>query len=231
MGFSELSLVPLIEFWNSSLSLTYQEFRDRLQQTSLSNYRSVNNSHCLSAEEFRGLTPDADDLVVFVDDDDWLSPDLFGRLQSGLDNSDGAIWGSVRIGIDFGSPPGARPEDVFQLRPIDRLIYTNNYAVTGRALHRLGYDALFEHGAAQAEFDGGSFQPVTVPEYLSVANKHPCCLMAAGPLLGSPLFITDPRAVLAQFAGALEAVEPPPGLEWITTPLQALISLVKAAAS
>jgi hypothetical protein len=231
MGFSELSLIPLIEFWNLSLSLTYQDFRDRLQQVSLSNYRSVDNSLCLSAREFRGLTLDADDLVVFVDDDDWLAPDLFGRLRSSLDNSDGAKWGSVRIGVDFGSPPGVHPEDVFLLRPVDRLIYTNNYAITGRALHRLGDDALFEHGAAQTACDHGSFRPVTLPAYLSVANKHPCCFMAAGPLLGSPHFMTEPRAALRQFAGALERVTPAPGLEWVTPPLGSLIALVRAAVS
>ena len=231
MGFSELSLIPLIEFWNLSLSLTYQEFRDQLQRMSLSNYRSVDNSLCLSAEEFRELAPDAGDLIVFVDDDDWLSPDLFGHLRSDLDNSDGAKWGSVRIGVDFSSPPGAHPEDVFLLRPIDRLIYTNSYAVTGRALQRLGHDPLFEHSAAQAEFDQGSFRPVTLPAHLSVANKHPCCFKAAGPLLGSPFFMTDPRAALRQFAGALGRVTPSPGLGWMTAPLGALIALVRAAAS
>ena len=54
--------------------------------------------------------------------------------------------------------------------------------------------------------------------------------MAAGPLLGSPLFMTDPRAALRQFAGALELVEPSTGLEWLRVPLRALIDLVRAAA-
>ena len=229
MGFSDMSLIPLMEFWNSSLPLTYQAFRDRLQKISLANYRSVNNGICLTRAEFRAVPLEPDDLSVFIDDDDWLSPDLFERLRADIALSGGAKWGSVRVGLDFSSPPGVHPEDVFLLRPIDRLIYTNNYAVTGRALQRLGSGALFEHGAAQSEFDRGTYGPATVPEYLSVANKHPCCFMAAGPLLASPLFMANPRAVLLQFARALEGVRSPPGLQWMLSPLGALIDLVRAA--
>ena len=201
-----------------------------MQKISLANYRSVNNGICLTRAEFRAVTPEPDDLITFVDDDDWLSPALFERLRAEAARSDGVKWGSARVGLDFTSPPGVHPEDVFLLRPMDRLIYTNNYAVIGRALQRLGSGALFEHGAAQSEFDQGTYGPVTVPEYLSVANKHPCCFMAAGPLLGSPSFMADPRAVLLQFARALEGVRPPPGLEWMASPLHALIDLVRAAA-
>jgi hypothetical protein len=40
---------------------------------------------------------------------------------------------------------------VLQKRTLQDVVYTNNYSVTGRALKRLGIQAIFEHYRAQGE--------------------------------------------------------------------------------
>ena len=218
-----------MRIWDSAMSVGYQIFRHQIKIISTENYKSVNEGVFLNNSKFRSIELEADDLIVFVDDDDWLSPDLFRCLRGLHDIYDGVKWGSIRLGVAFSSSVGTRSDEVLYPRKIDRIIYTNNYAVTGQAINRLGYDALFEHGAAQSEFDGGRYRATTIPEYLSVANKHPCCTLAAKFFLGNESFVADPRAAVLRFFRALADVRLAPEMNWMVTPIYALAELVKSA--
>lgn len=228
-GLSETLIIDFIQIWDSEMSVRYLNFRHQMKLISIGNYKSVNEGVFLNKSEFEFTELKPDDLIVFVDDDDWLSPDLFRCLRGLYDVYDGVKWGSIRLGVDFSSSVDARSDKVLYLRKIDRLIYTNNYAVTGQAINRLGHDALFEHGDAQSEFDGGRYRATTIPEYLSVANKHPCCTMAARFFLGSESFVADPRAAVLRFSRALADVRLAPEMNWMAAPIHALAELVDSA--
>ena len=105
------------------------------------------------------------DLIYFTDDDDWVIPDLFAVLRS-HDIQDGFLWSSIRVG------PGPA---VVEKRAFSNEFYTNNYCVSGRAVRRLGLDAVFEHYGAQKAAELGAFILAKLELYLSCANKHPCC--------------------------------------------------------
>lgn len=225
----ENTINDFISIWDAACDVDYRHFRQVIKKTALANFRQVHGSTFLEHADFRTLALQPDDLVVFVDDDDWLAPDLFIRLRDAPGGEDGAKWGSIRIGPVFSLAPATQTHGVFYARPIDHVLYTNNYAVTGRSLIRVGLAQLFEHGDAQRQFDAGAYRPQTVPQYLSAANKHPCSTMAALFFLTFEPFRRDPRAEVSRFADALTEASLDSNMHWIAEPLRALHSLVHAA--
>jgi len=149
----ENTILDFISIWDAALDVDYRHFRKVMKETALANFAKVHGSIFLAHEAFRTIAPDPDDLIVFVDDDDWLAPDLFIRLRDVPGSHDGMKWGSIRVGPVFSPSPQTQPQGVLYPRPIDQVLYTNNYAVTGRALLRAGVEQLFEHRDAQRQFD------------------------------------------------------------------------------
>lgn len=225
----ENTLIDFISMWDAALDVDYRHFRHSMKDTAIANFRQINSSIFIEHADFRVIALEPDDLVVFVDDDDWLAPDLFMHLPKGSDFQDGAKWGSIRIGPVFSHLLDTQPHGVFYARPVDRVLYTNNYAVTGRALMRLGMNQLFEHRDAQMQLDAQAYRPKTVSQYLSVANKHPCSTMAALFFLKSEPFRRDPRAEICRFADALAHLLLEANAPWLADPVRKLHGLVEAA--
>src|SRR5580700_5222420 len=136
----------VIEFaalWEKHFKVDYRSVRAQLKALALQTYDEVRQASLLRHEEWDDGQPGG--RVAFVDDDDWMSPSLFESLPSPTSGEDGVRWGSLRVGRIFA--PNGHAEPPVQRRPLDRIVYTNNYAVTARALRRLGRAAVFEHDA------------------------------------------------------------------------------------
>lgn len=225
----ENTIIDFMSIWDAALDVDYRHFRHIIKDAALANFGRVQGSIFFEHTDFRSIALEPDDLVVFVDDDDWLAPDLFMRLREASDSHDGAKWGSVRVGPAFSQSPETPAHSVVYARPIDQILYTNNYAVSGRALMRLGVDQLFEHNNAQKQFDAGTYGPKTVPQYLSVANKHPCSTMALLFSMSFEPFRRDPRGEISHFADALACSLVEPNMPWIAEPVTQLQRLLEAA--
>jgi hypothetical protein len=225
----ENTIMDFISIWDAALDVDYRHFRHVIKDTALASFRNVHESIFLERADFRALALEPDDLVVFVDDDDWLAPDLFIRLRDGPGGHDGAKWGSIRVGPIFSASPEIQAHGVLFPRPIDQVLYTNNYTVTGRLLLRVGVERLFEHRDAQRQLDARAYRPETIPQYLSAANKHPCSTMAALFFLNFEPFRCDPRAVICRFADALAQSSLDQNTQWVAEPLRTLHSLVETA--
>lgn len=227
LGLPENTIIEFISVWDAVLGVDYRRFRHAVKEIALTNFSQVRDSIFLDHTNLCTIAPKADDLFVFVDDDDWLAPDLFMRLRDRSFSDDGATWGSIRVGPVFSRSPETQEHGVLYARPIDQILYTNNYAVTGRALMRLQVEQLFEHFDAQKQFDSGAYKPTAIPEYLSVANKHPCSTMAVLFFMSLASFRSDPRADIAGFARALSLSTPNP--PWIVEPVRKLRDLLETA--
>jgi hypothetical protein len=208
----------VIEFaalWDKHFKVDYRSMRAQLKTISLQTYDDVRQAS-LHRHEAWQVPAQHDGRIAFVDDDDWMSPGLFEDLPPMRSGEDGVRWGSLRLGRIFA--PHGHGQPLFQRRPPDRMVYTNNYAVTARALRRFGRAALFEHDAAQRTFDQPGFSLLTSDKYLSCAVKHPCCTMSANYLMSLDGFRSDPRREMADFMEAIYAT-PVDGLdEWLKKP-------------
>jgi hypothetical protein len=208
----------VIEFaalWNVHFKVDYRSVRAQLKALALRTYKEVRGAVFLRHEEWDG-SGDPEGLVAFVDDDDWMSPELFESLPEKTSGEDGVRWGGLRLGRVFAANGYSEP--IIQWRPLNRIVYTNNYAVTSRAVNRLGSAALFEHGAAQAAFDQPDFALVTSDIYLSCAVKHPCCTSWANNLMPIDGFRVDPRRELSRFMDAVDAVRVEDTPMWLREP-------------
>jgi hypothetical protein len=224
MGFQPETLISdYMRVWDSTFAVPYRIFRHEIKTTATATNRAVADSIFLSHSALREKSLDDDDLLVFVDDDDWLMPDLFTRLREFRGAHDGMKWGSIRLGVPF------EPHGVLQIRSIDRAIYTNNYAVTGRTVARLGFDAVFEHGAAQAQFDNGLYQPLTISEHLSATIKHPCSTVVIRFCLNPEIAAAGLRPFFVSFNHSLEQISLPPELQWMAGPFATFRRLLDRA--
>jgi hypothetical protein len=212
-------IVEFAALWRRHFTVDYRDLRAQLKAIALKTYDAVRQASLVRHQEWDGSAP-ADSRIAFVDDDDWMAPDLFERLPAPVSGEDGIRWGSLRLGRVFGPDGYAVP--VIQRRPLDHIVYTNNYAVTPLALRRLGRAALFEHDAGQRSFDRADFVLAASQLYLSCAVKHPCCTMSVNYLMSQPGFRADPRREMADFMAALDAMRPEDMDPWLWTPFSQL---------
>lgn len=211
----ETLIIDFAALWNRHFKVDYCGVRAQLKELALQTYNEVRHATLIRHEEWQETT-ESDGWVAFVDDDDWMSPRLFESLPAPAAADAGARWGSLRLGRVFAQDGYAVP--IIQHRPLDRILYTNNYAVTMQAIHRRGRAAFFGHDAAQKSFDEPDFDITTAENYLSCAVKHPCCTMSVNYLMSRGSFRSDPRREMAHFMDSLNAASVDGIEEWLRRP-------------
>ncbi|MFG1204295.1 hypothetical protein V5F29_18065 [Xanthobacter aminoxidans] len=223
-------LVDFMALWDRNLKVDYRSFRDEIAKLSRASFAAVRGAEVIPHEVLRETKRASDDLIAFVDDDDWLSPGLFEELDKACPRPlNGIWWGSILVGPQFGTYEAALSDPIIVLRPLQRVIYTNNYAVTGRALNWHGYERLFEHYHADRRFRKFLVPSRRVPLYLSAASKHPCSTVAVQFLMAQPAFRADIRAYVSRFADQLAEAVIPAEYGWLRAPVGQVEALVRRA--
>jgi hypothetical protein len=237
----EALIVDFVSVWDAAVAVDYRKFRSTIKEIAQQTLVSVEHARIISDGALRALSlagkVPTDALVVFVDDDDWLAPHLFERLREFASveaDVDGFRWGSVLLGRDYkwtlDADANFALHPTVTLRPIDQsTIYTNNYAVSGATLRRLGIDAVCEDFDAHAEVDAGRFAPANIAQYLSCSNKHPASTLSAHFLVGSEEFRRDLRADIRRWAEGVTSVPLPVDLAWMAGPRERLAALMADA--
>ncbi len=215
MNLPEDLVIEFAALWSRHFGVDFRGVRAQLKALALQTYKEVEAAVLLRHEEWDG-SGDPEGRIAFVDDDDWMSAGLFEDLPAKAFGEDGVRWGGLRLGRVFAESGYSEP--IVQRRPLDRMVYTNNYAVTLRALQRLGRAALFVHTSAQASFDRSDFALSTSELYLSCAVKHPCCTMSMNYLMSLESFRTDPRREMSRFMEAVDAMRLEDIVEWLRGP-------------
>lgn len=224
LGMSEDLIVSFADRWQRTFRMDFREFRHEMKQIALATIAVCRNCQLLASFDLR-MKPADDDLFVFMDDDDWIAPGLFETLRALDAPRDGFLWGSIHLGkflVDLPRIPLGTP--VLHKRALLDVVSTNNYGMTGRAIKRLGIQAIFEHYRAQETLGAGAFRPDKVPYYLSCANKHPCCTMYAH--LNSPYLSEGLRPTIAAYAEALCEIQLDRDTLWIAPSLRRLEAIV-----
>ena len=224
-GGPETLIIDFAALWDAHFAQDYRTVRHRLKELSFESYRAVQDAEFLAGSSIQdyGIAPPR---VAFVDDDDWLSPALVRALPAPSPQEDGVRWGSLRLGRIFGE--SGYSQGIVQRRPLDGVIYTNNYAVNRDAISKRGLDKLFEHHQAQHAFDDVGFNSHAVSSYLSCAVKHPCCTLSARFLMKRPEFRAEPRREIDSFMKSLFHFKPVEEV-WLDPILEKFRSIMEEA--
>lgn len=161
-----------VDLWDKTFRRSYCSVRQALKDLALENLRSIQGSDLITMDVLTEAAVVDSHYYLFIDDDDWLCPDIASYLPVTTDETcDGIVWGSVAF--------GTHKKQAIQARAIDGFCYTNNYAVVGRALR----DGLLSGRSPAQHWDAESLlkgRSRIIDQYLSVTNKSPsstCYLM------------------------------------------------------
>lgn len=153
-----------VDLWNNTFNISFFEVRQRMKEISIDNFNCVKNSLFFPESAQFDLENHADNIVLFIDDDDWINPNIIRYIRCHIEKYDGFVWGSAAY--------GGREGEVLTLRAFDGFCHTNNYAITTRCLKKQGIDRFYQHFSANEAFK--AIQVKMISAHLTVTNKHPC---------------------------------------------------------
>jgi hypothetical protein len=153
---------PKVEVWNATLDPPYHLFRHRLKQIAQENLARVAHAVHAPFEEIpRGA------VVIPVDDDDWLSPELADRLTEAYDPAvHGYLWTREVL-----EPPVSRRTRLWNWLWSWKAstCATNNYAVANEP--ELA-ELVSRHVLAGRYFDAHAARIKRIPGVLSIQNRN-----------------------------------------------------------
>ena len=226
VGIAEDLVIEFARLWDRNFKIEYRQIRAAMQLIALSTLNKVVNASVNTASIFREM-PQSVERIAFVDDDDWFSLQTFSALPPFKDGEDGVRWGNLRLGRSFCSSPST--SSFLEHRPLDNVVYTNNYAISHSSIDRFGLGCFYEHTAAQKTFDSADFSLAQSSLYLSCAVKHPCCTLSAHYLMSQGSFRRDPRHEIVAFVEEAKSCDLPASAGWLTNPLAQVCRLFEAA--
>ena len=124
-------LVWAIKEWDATFNIKYFEFRERMKEITMSNLSRIGEATIVTKSEKEIFKNEMDDFVIYpIDDDDWVSEDLFDIVCCDLEKEDVVVW-------PFGFFRSSHIMVTDIKKPIDniRWIYSNNAVLT-----RKGYE-------------------------------------------------------------------------------------------
>jgi len=171
----EEQVIDTARLWDTAFPLSYCQTRQTLKDIAGETLRALRPEQITTGEAPIPVPPPGA-VYVICDDDDWLSPDLPTALNTAaLRPYDGVVWGNAVFGPlkKAAREPVLEVPDGIELRPLDRVCHSNNYAVTSRYLERAAgvLDHVFSHGIASQTFQ--SLEIAQIRSYLSVKNTNP----------------------------------------------------------
>lgn len=155
----------LAQLWDQTFTHGYFETRHRLKLIAEQNLDSLTDAHISTWSKDREI-PLLDAPYVFIDDDDWFSPELPRVLNLlSRDNFDIVLWRATNIG----SPNQVLP--IFYWGRNGRCM-THNYAVSRAWIDQNSIEDVMIHGRAMSTIHAmKNVQQLDV--CLSVSNKGP----------------------------------------------------------
>lgn len=222
-------IIDFAAAWDAASELDFLHYRQAMKDLSLRSAKGVKMAEVVSHTDPDLADVADDDLLFFTDDDDWVRPDIFERLRAQPAAEDGWLWRSIFVGKMFSDTPYEKSDGyIVQERDASDVVYTNNYAVTGRAWKRLGPDALLEHFSTQRTLNAGEIELERIDEFLSAANKHICCTVSIFHNNRWEGFTTSLPACVAQITAEIEAVDLPTHSGWIQPYIEGLAETNRA---
>jgi hypothetical protein len=197
----------VIAVWDRMFAMPFFHVRAAMKDIAQENLSAVKLAAITPIASLHAGDMAAEPLYLFIDDDDWLHPNIVAELRPFLkDENDGYIFGNVLCVSNI------------QLRRIEDGCYTNNYAVSRRFMQAQSgnVDRVIQHWAANEAFHRPEFRLTQVPLYVSATNKHPASTMKLKDGLEEhELSANTLRRLIEKFVDESADAIAPPEAEWV----------------
>lgn len=207
---------PKFDAWNATFDVPYHTFRHRLKQIARLSLERVVDATCASLDE---VPPGG--IVVPVDDDDWLAPDLANRIRQAYDPSVRVILWSLHL-IELPRRTTLRFWPVRWREPRLRCS-TNNYAIQNLPELR----PLFSSHMRATEYSmRHSDQIARLPDTLSIQNRNMSSQTAMAwrqPSITREQLITSYR----RYRTLYDSLALPPELAWARPYVDSMAELMR----
>lgn len=158
---------PKVEVWDATFTMPFHRFRSRIKEIAQLNLSEVRGARLAELDD----VPDGS-VVVPIDDDDWLAPELVTVLENELEgNVTGYHWEKDILELPPRMVNKAARFVLYTLLRRPRVIWTcstNSYALVKRDAMR---HPLMSHVAASAYFDGQPNEVKRIGRHLSMMNR------------------------------------------------------------
>ncbi len=156
----------LMQLWDATFSLGYFQTRAALKAIAQSNIADADVQFVVF-QSYNNI-PDQQGFYVFLDDDDWVYPEISTVLcEQDAEKHAALLWRSMNIG----SPQQEHPVFIWGL---NGRCMTNNYAVSGIWLNHLQQiDQVVQHAAAEKTL-AAMGEVMQLDAVLTASNKSPC---------------------------------------------------------
>jgi len=204
-GISENFISDIVAVWDRTFAQSFFALRAAMEDIAEQNLAAVEQATIATLASSDADSAPPAQLHFFIDDDDWLHPQLYRELQPYLgESNDGYVFGNILCVSQI------------ELRRIDDGCYTNNYAVSARFLRQAGVARVAQHWDANEAFHQPGFRSSRVPLYLSATNKHPASTMKLKDgLQGSELSAERLRYLVERFVDESADAVIPDAAAWV----------------
>lgn len=180
----------LFQLWNNTFSVDYRIVRQALKNLSRQNFQSANNTTIVPYRHYKNI-PEQSAYYLFLDDDDWVAPDISQQISRQLVNMQTIpellLWRSANIG----SP---QQEHIVFVWGMNGRCMTNNYAVHSSWLRPFSkINQVLQHKDAVIVFESQQGIP-HLDCALTVSNKSPISSVSLDRGLGGEL--SSPRLLM-----------------------------------
>lgn len=169
--------------WNQTFAIDYRVVRQELKELSFYNFKCAKNTLLVPYQAYLNI-PERSGYYLFMDDDDWIDPDISVHLQRQIDGlgrcPELLLWRSANIG----SP---NQEHVVFVWGMNGRCMTNNYAVHSERLQPFTkIEQVIQHKDANKLFEAEKATP-HLDCALTVSNKSPISSVSLDRGLGGEL--------------------------------------------
>lgn len=161
----------LAKLWDATFSCHYFSVRAQLKQIAERNIAEANDIIFVPYQQYSNI-PDSKSFYIFMDDDDWLAPEISDFLQQyDTDEHAALLWRSMNVG-------GSQQEHPVFIWGLNGRCMTNNYAVSGVWLNHLQrIHAVTQHAVAEKTL--ATMENIRqLDAVLTASNKSPCSSVA-----------------------------------------------------
>jgi hypothetical protein len=195
-GVGDQAHVEILREWNKKFPITWQKYRYNLQEKAFENWQLP-----ILFKSNDVLSKDDNDVVIPIDDDDWIRPDIESVIRSEMKNNDLLQWTQIVNEYTTGRYISKWGESDYQ----HKIVYsTSDHCLRIGCVKKLskvdsGY-CLNGHGHVKKYF---SYKRRTyIPETLSCYNHH----------IGSHSFLVDAKNDIGKIKKSARTIHEIP--EW-----------------